>query len=207
MNNLQELLKQYSNELLFEIKEIAEATIKTHQGTFEEMNAHSKSRNAIIEELKSRGIYIESNDGFDPNTDLDKAFDPKTMELEKLNNAKTKYDAKVAESPFYCAGAKSSIKTQIANSIEMLNYLNSNIENIDKDPFYKTVDLESLAKMTAKFTKDRVLGDGDKWDDLQSIGWHMGLLCYMWVNSESVDENDFDKIFHLSWKEYFSELK
>jgi len=207
MTNLQQLLKDYSNEVLVEIKEISEATIKSHQGSFDEMDAKHKSHKAIIEELKLRGLSTDNDDTFDHNTDLDKAFDSETMDINKLRSATTKYDAMVAESPFYCAGAKSSIKTQIANNIEMLNYLNSNIENIDKDPFYKTVDSESLAKLTAKFTKDRVLGDGDKWDDLQSIGWHMGLLCYMWINSKSTGENDFDKIFHMAWKEYFSELK
>jgi len=115
------------------------------------------------------------------------------------------YQAYIAEAPFYCRGAQKAVNHELINNSFFQTESNLQIEKTKSDFYYQNINISDLAKLTSRFTKEKVLKDGDNWNDLNSVGWFMGIYCYLWKNSVPICNNDFENIFISSWVEYFNQ--
>jgi len=101
-------------------------------------------------------------------------------------------------------GAAMVINTQRGQDSNFQNYLNEIIEETKTTQKYDHLDFNELATLTAELTKQKILQSGGDKYDLDTVGWEMGVLCYVWRNSLEVCNKEFDKIFIASWENYFT---
>lgn len=106
----------------------------------------------------------------------------------------------------FCYGSAMAINAERAKSPSFQSRLNALIDNAKKDNILNSKNFEKLVEYTAKETRASVLADGDDVQDLNSVGWFMGIFCYTWRNSLPVCNEKFDEIFLASWEYYFGEL-
>lgn len=108
----------------------------------------------------------------------------------------------IGDAPFYCEGALIAISRQMNADSNFRNHTNSMIERIRSEN-HSNVDPNELFTTIAKFTGENVKADRDDWNDLNSVAWHMGIMCYVYHKSLNLPGYSFNDIFHSSWCKYF----
>lgn len=111
------------------------------------------------------------------------------------------------EAQNYCYGAAMAVNTQRGTVASFQRTLDALIEKAKNDNALKKLSFQELVQLTIKLTRDKLVSDGEKLNDLDAVGWQMGIFCYVWRNSLPVCNNKFDEIFIESWIAYFAPAK
>ncbi|MBP7809043.1 MAG: hypothetical protein KA163_07105 [Bacteroidia bacterium] len=114
-------------------------------------------------------------------------------------------DFYINEGKFISIGAQASFQLQQSSSAAFQEYLNNMIERINSQPNYHKLNFQDICKLTSQLTHKNVIQDGNAWNDFNSVGWHMIILCFVYKKSlPALTEFSIDDIFIQSWKEYFT---
>lgn len=113
----------------------------------------------------------------------------------------------IDNAPHYLNGAKSAIFSMILQDQEFKTNLKLMVAQVELNNSYQLLSFPEIVSLISEFTLQNVLNEGDKWHDLASVGWQMGILCHVYSNSLNVALNKFDSLFISSWGEYFNREK
>lgn len=112
-----------------------------------------------------------------------------------------------SECEYYLYGAKMAIKLDNQKKIssickDILYILYNELEYC----YIEDQDESEIAITISTATKFCVIRDGDSWNNLNSVGWFMGLVCHTLCKNYSEYFGKFDYLFEQGWNEYFNEI-
>jgi len=103
-----------------------------------------------------------------------------------------------------CLDAVMAIDSERASNPEFQKMLDNLISITKEKKIEQKLNFSELVDLTVELTKQKMEMVGANLNDMGSVIWQMGCICYIWRNSLPICENKFDKIFIASWKKYFN---
>ena len=117
------------------------------------------------------------------------------LELEKIRE----------EARFYCYGSATAINVQREKDQSLQNSLDITIEQSKNWKEFLDLSYDQLVEYTVNRVRKKINNKNFDQNQLNNIGWEIGMICYVWSNSLPICKGNFTGIFIDTWTKYFSE--